>query len=121
MNFLSLYVFCFILKYMALYSLLCVQCYFFMGFSENVESLSGFSKKLLVLKVLQILSKAETEKIKSKISEVLQLSIDIFPKIGQTCSINSWHINEHLCWTSILTDGAETYKLELVIYWLSKK
>lgn len=42
-----------------------------MGFSENVESLSGFSKKLLVLKVLQILSKAETEKIKSKISEVL--------------------------------------------------
>lgn len=71
MNFLSLYVFCFILKYMALYSL-CVQCYFFfMGFSENVESLSGFSKKLLVFKVLQILSKAETEKIKSKISEVL--------------------------------------------------
>lgn len=60
-----------LLKYMALYSLLCVQCYFFMGFSENVESLSGFSKKLLVLKVLQILSKAETEKIKSKISEVL--------------------------------------------------
>ena len=45
--------------------------FFFMGFSENVESLSGFSKKLLVFKVLQILSKAETEKIKSKISEVL--------------------------------------------------
>lgn len=44
---------------------------FFMGFSENVESLSGFSKKLLVFKVLQILSKAETEKIKSNISEVL--------------------------------------------------
>ena len=51
-------------SYMALYSLLHVQCYFsFMGFSENVESLSGFSKKLLVFKVLQILSKAETEKI----------------------------------------------------------
>ena len=44
---------------------------FFMGFSENVESLSGFSKKLLVFKVLQILSKVETEKIKSNISEVL--------------------------------------------------